>query len=254
MLKLVSHCHTHHSFDSSLLVESIIEECLQFDVNCIVINDHDIFSLSDEELNHFYEKGIIVIKAIEFTTKEGVHVIGISNSINSLMKPAFHYNLLDLLENLKNLGAHVVFPHPYHATGIYGNVNVDNEKFCKSIRYAHGFEVDNYRYGPTPKFLIDEIIKLNNSVVKFIGSDAHKKSEVGAHINVYETIEPLNCIHNYVEIFSRQPQHLALKKRSNFYFKFKKFQKSKFYQSVISIIDYKQRQRIKGLFKLRKTL
>ncbi|WP_349654726.1 PHP domain-containing protein [Pseudoalteromonas ardens] len=249
MLKLVSHCHTYHSFDSSMSVESIIEEAHESGVNCIIINDHDVCSVSEEELTLFSDNGIVILKAIEFTTKEGVHVIGIDNSIRSLEKSAYFYPLIELLDNLRALGAKIVFPHPYHATGVYGNRNVDSDKFCQAIDYAHGFEVDNYRYGPTPKFLVEKIVKQNSSAIKFIGSDAHKKSEVGALINVFETIEPSDCVTNYSAIFSNQPKHLVLKKRSSFYFKFKKFQKSKFYQSLIGLIDYKQRQKIKKLFK-----
>lgn len=249
MIKLVSHCHTHHSFDSSMSIESLIDESLKFGVNCIVINDHDVFSVSEEELNLFKENNILVIKAIEFTTKEGVHVIGIDNLIEKLEKPAFHYTVIELLECLNSLGGQIVFPHPFHSTGIYGNSKVDDETFCKAIECANGFEVDNYRYGPTPRFLIEKILNLNNSITKLIGSDAHKKGEVAAFVNVYETIELNDYIPNYTELFSIQPKHLVLKKRSNLYFKFKKFQKSSFYQSLIGMVGYNNRQKIKMLLK-----
>lgn len=252
MLRLVSHCHTHHSFDSSLSVECIIEEANKFGVNAIIINDHDIYSISDEELMLFSDNGIVIFKAIEFTTKEGVHVIGIDDSIHLLEKSPYYYTLIELLNKLIILDAKIVFPHPYHATGVYGNSNVDLDMFYKAVNYAHGFEVDNFRYGPTPKFLINKILESNSRAIQLIGSDAHKMSEVGAFINIYTDIEESECFSNYSVIFSTQPDYLVLKKRSNFYFKFKTFQKSKFYQRFIGLIDYKQRQTIKKLFKFGK--
>lgn len=252
MLKLVSHCHTHHSFDSSLSVECIIDEAKRSDVNTIIINDHDVCSLSNEELMLFSENDIVILKAIEFTTKEGVHVIGIDDSIHLLEKSAYYYTLFKLLNELTILGAKIVYPHPYHATGVYGNSNVDLKMFYKAVDYANGFEIDNFRYGPTPKFLVNKILERNSRAIKLIGSDAHKKSEVCAFINVYKDIEESERFTNYSVIFSTQPEYLVLKNRSNFYFKFKIFQKSRFYQYFIGLIDFKQRQAIKKFFQFGK--
>ena len=151
MIRLISHCHTHHSFDSSMSIEAIIEQAVRYSVNMIIINDHDTYGLSNAELELFSNHGITVLPAIEFTTKEGVHVIGVHEDIRCLEQAPFYYDIEGLLNRLKSNNAKVIFPHPYHATGVYGNKNITNDMFEKYILFGDAFEIDNYRYGETPK-------------------------------------------------------------------------------------------------------
>lgn len=249
MIRLISHCHTHHSFDSLLRVNAIVEEAIKNNVNVIIINDHDVFLLNEVELELLHSNNILVLNAIEFTSQEGVHIIGVHQNIKSLQLVPFAYTVVDLLNLLNELGAKIIFPHPFHATGIYGNNKISDEEFDNAISYADAFEVDNYRYGETPSFLVNNIIKIKPRVCGFIGSDAHKKNEVGAFINSYDV--PFKLDERYVMsvIFEHQPDQLRLKQRSRLYFKFKTFQKSDFYQLSINLISPSVRKKIKSLFK-----
>ena len=249
MIKLVSHCHTHHSFDSSLKVESIIFEAIKKQVNVIIINDHDVFSMSEEELYLFKINNIIILRAIEFTTTEGVHVIGVHEDIKLLQKKPFHYSIFELLNLLKSLDAKVIFPHPYHATGIYGNKNISEIMFLKSIIFADAIEIDNYRYGKTPSFLVNKFSSINPNIIFFIGSDAHKKDEVTAFVNSYDLPFEYNERDVFLNLFNNNPIHLRLKVRGPMYFKFRRFQKSILYQTSINLLSPSVRKNIKKFFK-----
>jgi len=252
IVKLISHCHTYHSFDSTLRVKCIIEEALEYGINCIIVNDHDVFSLTTEEQMYFHDNGITTLRAVEFTSKEGVHVIGVHDEIKKLERKPFSYPLMELIVTLVDFGAKIIFPHPSHETGVYGNRKIAPDDFEFSIKHANAFEVDNYRYGITPTLLVKKILRLNPSIIQLIGSDAHKKSEVGAFVNVYDTLQTEDYQISFASIFLSQPRHLKVKKRSKLYFRFKKFQKGAFYQRLIGSLDYKQRQRIKKYFKFGK--
>jgi len=252
MIRLISHCHTHHSFDSSMKVTSIIEEAKKYNVNVIIINDHDVFTLDKSELSMFNTNDITILAGIEFTTAEGVHVIGVHENIKSIEEAPFFYSLEELIHTFKLLGAKVIFPHPYHATGVYGNKNVTSQNFEVAIKNGDAFETDNYRYGLTPVSIISKIIQINPSIIQLIGSDAHTKKEVTAFINEYD-IEIGTTIQSVLHsIFSRQPLHLRIKKRSKLYFNFKKFQKTTYYQFVINIVSANNRKKIKSFIKFGK--
>jgi histidinol phosphatase-like PHP family hydrolase len=250
-MKYISHCHSFHSFDSQLPIENIIKQLIKNEISVISINDHDVYSLTTSEVEMFTSNGIVVIPAIEFTTSEGVHIIGLHSNIKSLEKKAYDYSAKDLILALMSLGAKVCLPHPSHLTGVHGNLKINSATANFVVANSNAFEINNYRYGQTPQVLIDEYMKINPKLIQLIGADAHKESEINSFINVYsrmfdKNIESQNLL-NY--LFSQQPEHLKKKERDRFYFSFKKFQKSKFYQNITNIISHENRKKIKSLLK-----
>ena len=252
MIRLISHCHTHHSFDSSMQVTSIISEAVKHNVNAIIINDHDVFSLSTIELKLFNENNIAVLPAIEFTTAEGVHVIGVHDEIKLIQSAPFYYSILGLIDALKKLSAKIIFPHPFHATGVYGNRKISDCIFESLIQNGDGVEVDNYRYGLTPASLMSKIIRINPEMIRLIGSDAHTKGEVAAFVNEYAHVTANDLLDVQSFIFTKQPFHLKLKRRSKLYFRFKKIQKTTAYQYFLNLVSARARARIKSIIRFGK--
>lgn len=250
MLRLVSHCHTHHSFDSSLPIRKIIDEANSANIKALIINDHDVFSLTDAELVLFKENGIIVFSAIEFTTREGVHVIGVHHDISTVQASPYGYGVIELLSSLKKLGAKIIFPHPYHATGIYGNKNISRDVFEKCIRYADGFEINNYRYGITPLIVLDKIKEISPNAILLIGSDAHCSYEIASFINEYDIPESIEVNDMLNFIFNMQPEHIYAKKRHFVYFLFKRVQKTFFYQEMLNLVSSETRKKIKKIVRI----
>lgn len=185
MVRIETHCHSHHSFDCNTAISDIIATCLQREVKGIVICDHDVCNITDEEETSFIDNGIMLYKAIEFTTKTDAHVIGISPRIKELQKERFHYDLDELIDKLQSLGAAIIIPHPNHGTGIVGNGKIAQNVIDKAINAAHFVEKENYRYGKTSL----DIIKNYSQKSFVIGSDAHTSKNVGAFVNQIDEIK-----------------------------------------------------------------
>ncbi len=179
MVRIETHCHSHHSFDCNTAINDIIATCLKREVKGIVICDHDVFNITDEEEALFKDNGIKLYKAIEFITKTDAHVIGISPRIKDLQKERFYYDLDDLIDKLQSLGAAIIIPHPNHGTGIVGNGKISQNAIDKAFEAAHFVEKENYRYGKTNP----DIIKKYSNKSFVIGSDAHASKNVGAFVN-----------------------------------------------------------------------
>ena len=247
-MKFISHCHSHHSFDSALVVSDIVEQLHLNNIDAVIICDHDVYELDESEERRFADANIQVYKGIEFTTFEGVHVIGVHKFILELQKPAYSYHLLELLNELRIIDAVVIFPHPSHATGLMGNRNTDTKIISDAIRFSHFFEVDNYRYGSTFPSDIQQINKLKSNVGWVIGSDAHRKTEVSAYINEVEGEFDLYCSASGATKLIR---FIYKQKRAKLYFKIKRFQKTNVYQRLIGILSSETRTKIKVFFGLR---
>lgn len=185
MVNIETHCHSHHSFDCNTSIQSIIETCKVRDIKGIVICDHDVCGITEEEEALFDINGIKLFKAIEFTTQTDAHVIGVSMRIKELQQERFFYSLDELINKLQAMGAAIIIPHPNHGTGIVGNGNIPQESIEKAFFAAHFVEKENLRYGKTSS----DIIKKYADKVLLIGSDAHSAKHVGAFVNRVASIE-----------------------------------------------------------------
>ena len=174
-----THCHTHHSFDCNTSIPNVIAACERNSVAGIIVCDHDVCNITTEEELMFADRGICLYKAIEFTTKTDVHIIGVSNRIRELQQPRFHYELSDLIDKLQSIGACIIIPHPCHETGIIGNGKISRTVVDKAFRSAQFIEKENYRYGKTE----GDLPKLYPNLRYVIGSDAHSSKDVGAFVN-----------------------------------------------------------------------
>ena len=243
-MRIETHCHSYHSFDSLAKIEDIITECKKKDINALVLNDHDVCNIIDNEQQQFKDNNIDLIKAIEFTTSEGVHIIGVDNNITSLQNKPFFYKAKDLIDQLLKINAWIVLPHPNHETGIVGNnkILVEDSRYCLSK--AHFIEINNYRYGKSQD--------IENTLVKYkdlkplVGSDAHKASDIGVFYNELETFEE----DVFKSLYEKEYKCVVTKERGKLYFFKRKIKKTKIYQFFLNKFSAEIRMKIKKKLRL----
>ena len=191
---VATHCHTHYSFDCKTSIEELVSVCKKKSIGCTFITDHDVFGLSDEDLKKFSDENIIVLKAIEFTTKEGVHIIGIHPEIKSFEKERYFYKTVDLIRILKDNGAWISIPHPTHETGIL-SVGLDDMELGFCFENSHFIEQASSKYG---KFEIESLLKKYTNLKQIVSDDAHRKEDVGIMLNKINILEKKEDIYNEV--------------------------------------------------------
>ncbi len=251
-MKTEFHSHSHHSFDSRLEPRVIVSRCKSQQINNIVICDHDTFNLSEDESYLFVDAGIVVLKAIEFTTREGIHIIGMGEKIKKIEMPAYHYSAIDLIHVLQENRFFISLPHPSHSTGIIGNKNTDSDliEFCMSR--AHFIEANNFRYGKT--FNIDAFLHLFPNLKMIAGSDAHRAAEVGRFSILTDGMEikDNSCITESVlqTIYDLPIEIRDQASRSKYYFVLRKIKTSKLYQKILNYFPAKLRKNIKRFLRL----
>lgn len=116
MAKIIDlHIHTNVS-DGALTPKEVIDEAVKNGVSAIAIADHDTIDSYTEELcDYAKEKNIVLIKAVEISTKAkkcGVHVLGYNIDIHNkefkdklyVLRNIRHIYLHDVAEKLKALG------------------------------------------------------------------------------------------------------------------------------------------------------
>lgn len=175
MNKFVSHIHTKYSHDCRTEIPELLERCKKIDVKYLLISDHDVYGLTDNDEKLFSDSGIIIIRAIEFTTIEKIHIIGVAKKIKTLEKPMGSYSALDIVVKVKSIGGQVIVPHPTHKTGLLGN-NLEEELIKKVLAKADFIEAYSHKYGRA---------KFNYGKPVLYGDDAHTAVDVG---NCYNRI------------------------------------------------------------------
>lgn len=109
------HIHTNKS-DGVLTPKQVIDEAAKKGLHAIAISDHDtIDAYTEDVINYAKEKNIILIPAVEISTKInkcGIHVLGYNFDINdtnfknklNLLRNSRHDYLYNVANKLKELG------------------------------------------------------------------------------------------------------------------------------------------------------
>jgi len=238
-MKIETHCHSYHSFDSLAKIEDIITECKKKGIDALVLNDHDVCNINNSELRHFKNNNIVLIKAIEFTTFEGVHIIGIDDNIKELQVEPFFYKSIELVNQLLNINAWIILPHPNHETGIIGNQKILKEDSRYCLSKSHFIEKNNYRYG---KFKdIEKILFKYKNLKPLVGSDAHKASDIGIFYNEIEV-----CKEGiFKSLYEKEYKCVITKERGKLYFFKRNFKKTKLYQFFLNKFSAEFRLKVK---------
>jgi len=239
-IRLESHCHTKYSHDSWMQIEEIVSRCKELLIDAIVICDHDTYGLTCDEEKMFADAGIKLYRAIEFTTCEGIHIIGIDKDIKSLERSMGYYKINTLVNELSEIGAAIIIPHPCHETGVIGNGKLSEYEMDAILDRADLIEKENFRYGISEKILL----KKYRDRLKLYGSDAHSVRYVGAFTNELTTEEfgedilSAICRGGYV----RKVEN----KSTKYYRCIRRYKTSAVYQFMLNLFTPKQRQSVKN--------
>lgn len=239
MIRLESHCHSCYSHDSSLSISNIIVKCLKYHIGAIIICDHDVYGLTEADEKEFENNHIILLKGVEFTTREGVHIIGVSDKIIEVIGESGKYSVKELVDVLKRRQAIIIIPHPCHETGLLGNSKVSQNSKKYALENANFIEKANYRYGNTKD--IYEVVTRYPNLRLLVGSDAHSRNTVGAYYNEIE-IDEFNLA-NISDITC-----VKRKSHTNLDCVIKKVKKTRVYQDVLCLFPINLRKRIKNYF------
>lgn len=241
MIRMESHCHTQYSSDSALSIPRIISRCMKHEINVIIICDHDEYGLTVKDEKKFADKRIKLLKGVEFTTSEGVHIIGVSDQISNFIKGKKAYSSRELVKQLLINDAMIILPHPVHLTGIIGNKKIKRTDVLFVLNNANFIEYENYKYGGGKE--IEYLLKKYKNLTPLVGSDAHSANNVGAFFNEIDINEEIFSLSN---IKDKNIKWIKRKEHSNIYWKIKMIKRTKVYQNLLNIFPPKYRKYIKN--------
>jgi predicted metal-dependent phosphoesterase TrpH len=168
ILKADFHIHTKYSMDCNMPLEDIINRCLETEINCIAITDHDAIdgALKMQTLAPF-----TVIAAEEILTSHG-EVIGL------FLKEWIPSGLPieQAIARIKAQGGLVCLPHPFDT---FRGLRLDSKRLEDLVGQIDIIEVFNAR-SPIPR----DSNKARDFARKHdlpgtVGSDAHSPGEIG---------------------------------------------------------------------------
>lgn len=169
------HIHTYYSFDSLNRPLDIIKIAMKKGIHALSITDHNTIKGSVEAYKLAKELGgVLVIKGVELTTKQGdLIILGIQEEIRNK-------DIEEVFDIAKAQGYLTILPHPYVRHTINSSI----------VTRVDAIEVYNSR---TPGFLNRRALKLATRLRKPItaGSDAHVLREIGNGLN-FVIVEDLN--------------------------------------------------------------
>jgi histidinol phosphatase-like PHP family hydrolase len=243
---VATHCHTYYSFDCDTAIDDLVESCIKKGIGCTLITDHDVFGLTKEDLKKFDDKNIFVLNAIEFTTSEGAHIIGIHPNIKKFEKERYFYKSCELVKIIQENNGWISIPHPTHQTGIM-SVGLSDDELSYCLSTAHFIEEASSKYG---EFDIKDMLKKYKNLKPIVSDDAHRKEDVGIMLNkvTYEN----NSDNKYQEILSslyRQSNNIYDEK-SLLIRKYKKMiQSNTLYQLISKSMSKEFKNKIKKILK-----
>ncbi len=240
-----THCHSLYSHDSNMAIERIAVMGESYGLNHIIICDHDIFGLVEDDLRVLNNHGIIAHPAIEFTTQEGVHIIGVHQNIKKIEKLPKHYSVREIISLLLSIGAIIIIPHPYHVTGIIGNGKVSELDIDFCLRNSHFLEISNYKYG-----MIDSKLLLSKytNLKCLVGSDAHSADAVAGQFNFFDVPDDIESDKVLDYVFKNQIviEHRFRLKHGRAYWVIKNLKKSGVYQFLLNLFPVSLRKSVKN--------
>lgn len=168
MIKADLHIHTKYSVDCNISLEQIISRCLEIDINCLAVTDHNTIAgaLRLKEMAPFP-----VIVGEEILTSSG-EIIGLflSEEIPSRLP------VEETIFRIKTQGGLVCIPHPYDRLRLSV---LRNQSIYSIIAHVDIIEVFNARdLAPNSSTKAWHITHKYGKLAS-AGSDAHTLSEIG---------------------------------------------------------------------------
>ncbi len=241
-----THCHSLYSHDSNMSIERIAEMGKKHGINYLLICDHDNWGISETDIDTLGHKGIKLLHGIEFTTKEGVHIIGVHPGIKLIQKQVKSYTVREIVHTLVTIQAIIIVPHPNHVTGVIGNGHVSKEDINYCLSNAQFLEVSNYKYGGIDK---KDIKGQYPQLRELVGSDAHSAKAVAAQYNTFEIPDEIvtDSILSYVYSHNVEIEHTIRLSHGQLFWIFKRLKKGCIYQFLLRLFPVSLRKKVKNI-------
>ena len=110
-MRAILHCHSKFSYDSKIKIDQIIDFCVNFEINFLIISDHDTIKGSLEAAKKIKLQGLDIIcpPAAEYKTDLGdIILVGLTYELE---RPTFD-ELVEISNNNDN--CRLLLPHAYH--------------------------------------------------------------------------------------------------------------------------------------------
>ena len=201
MLKADLHVHTCYSMDCSTPLDQIVARCLEININCIAIADHNTIAgaLKLKEIAPFR-----VIVAEEILTPVG-ELMGLflTEEVPKGLSPE------ETIARIKSQGGLVGIPHPYGRAPLQNSRKLVSREIVSQVDII---EVFNSRTPFPSSSTKARRLALEYGKVASAGSDAHTVGEIGrAYIEMPEfngSDDFINCL-SQGRIFGRRSSPLV---------------------------------------------
>lgn len=170
MFRIDLHVHSKFSGDSNSEPEEIIERAIEIGLDGIAFTEHYSYEVSEpvEALREKYKGEILILRGVEFSTKEGHCLVFGFNTDRYLQKYA---PALEVLRLVQSAGGVIIPSHPFRGVNSMAN-EIRNLKGLFAIEGYNGYNMHPYNM---------KAIELAEELgLSFTGgSDAHEPHEVG---------------------------------------------------------------------------
>ncbi len=170
MFRIDLHVHSKYSGDSSSEPEEIIERALELGLDGVAFTEHYSYEASEpvEPLREKYRGEVLILRGVEFSTREGHCLVFGFNTDRALPKYA---PLGEVLRIVHSNGGVVIPSHPFRGTNSIG----DAIRTIEGLFAIEGF--NGYNMHPSNMKAVELAEELGLSFTG--GSDAHEPHEVG---------------------------------------------------------------------------
>ncbi len=170
MFRIDLHIHSKLSGDSDSEPEEIIERALEMGLDGIAFTEHYSYEASEpvEPLKEKYKDRILILRGVEFSSKEGHCLVFGFNTDRHLEK---YTPVAELIEIVQSAGGVVIPSHPFRGINSMGELIRD----LKGLFAIEGF--NGYNRHSLNLRAIDLAEELGIAFTG--GSDAHEAHEVG---------------------------------------------------------------------------
>lgn len=180
------HVHSKYSGDSDSEPEEIIENAIERGFDGIAFTEHYSYEASEpvETLKEKYRGHLLILRGVEFSTKEGHCLIFGFNTDKYLQK---YTPVEDVIKIVQSAGGVVIPSHPFRGTNSLG----------ECIRSLKGlFAIEGYNGYNMHPYNLKAVEFAEEWGLSFTGgSDAHESHEVGqCYTEFYEKVTEENFI------------------------------------------------------------
>ncbi len=168
MLKADLHVHTCCSIDCFTPLERIVERCLDLEISCVAIADHNIIegALKLSEMAPFK---VIVAEEVQTTAGE-IMGLFLSERVPPGLSPE------ETIARIKDQGGLVAIPHPF-GRSLLGNTNkLTSPHIMSQVDIVEAY---NSRTTFTRSIARAQQLAIEHGKAASAGSDAHTASEIG---------------------------------------------------------------------------